>query len=189
MCNLLNNDFNIIKISDLKLFTWANLFLFQTSSIQKYRSSPLIPVRKDKPYRWWFYYYRFFEDLGIFSFIVGLVASDFIVHINYKVYKVKQDDYIDSEALLLACLKALYFIWISLLPILTEVFQQLNPQDGLFTDVFAFYEVWSQILPVMDELIFILHKLESKFIFEQLNSEFHLDYWPLYFDFMLLGFL
>lgn len=171
----------LIKVSDLKLFSLITKFyridFYFLQKFQKFVGDDFIDT---KPSAWWYSYYDFWDSIIIFFYNVSKLYKDFIVHINYEVYNVKQDVFINSESLLLYMLQFLYFCWISLLSIILDVYKyNMMILDGgtLFAyELILLFEFWFGILSVMDELVIILYKLKSKFIFDKFGDYYTLDY-------------
>lgn len=74
------------------------------------------------------------------------------------------------------------------MPTILKLFDDVNAlQSGgvLMSENARLYKQWLTFLPIIDELVVILTKFGSKFVFEPEDFDFKLDYWYLYIDCVL----
>lgn len=179
----------LIKIPYLNLFVWVLLF----------ENIDLWLLIKHKPYKflprvvnllWWYAFFDFFASLFYFITYIEWIAKGLIItQQNYVIFNTMGYVYSNNEAFLLFLLKSLYFIWITLLPVMFEILNYTRKLQSnvslLFHENNKLYVPWICLLLTINDLIHILNELGSNFVFETENLDFPLDYWYLYIDFVL----
>lgn len=172
----------IIKISDLRLYKWASGLDLDKCDLLFKKFSVLSSISFKGDALFWMSHANLIFSLMFFKSFI-LVNKDLIVLKNNSFYLVKQLDFIDSEALLLSCLESLCRFWFGLFSILADAKREYPDSNNEFDALeYSFLDVWLDAVFAMNEILIILHKKNSKFLFRKMTDfEYNIGVFTLVF--------